>query len=360
MLIALWRISATRAALTVLAVLACPYLAGSDLAPGRKLFEARCVSCHVTEAQPEVDYTELVNRVGPALTSAGSKFNPGFLRRWLVAPTPIRPAGYLPFRQVVSTPQGDRVDPSRIQPHLRLGEAEAAIVSEYLMTLRKEPNQYPIAAPNEDLDPAIHFTKVLGCASCHKAKPDAGGWSAPELYTASARLNKDWVPELVTDPVYWGPMAMPKQNVRSDQLATVVDYLFAITGPSPEYATHPAAAPSGETAKPSSRVETIYEIFCSQCHGITGNGKGINAPMMFVSPRNHTSAQEMGPLTDDRLYAVIRYGGPAVGKSVLMPSWGAVLKDSDIRALVAHLRELSGTQQQATRSLPELLLRPGL
>jgi cytochrome c oxidase cbb3-type subunit 3 len=316
-------------------------------AAGQKLFQARCASCHAVEVKESDDYVELANRKGPSLAYAGSKFNPEFLRKWLSAPAPIRPAGYLSFRHVVTTPQGDRVDPQKIEPHLRLSEAEAASVSGYLQTLRKETNQYPLADPNVDIDPAVHFSKVLGCASCHQATPGAGGLSGPELYTAKARLSKEWVRALVADPVYWGPMPMPKPSIRSDQLAAITEYLFSAGGETAPSAAAQPAKHTDETARPSGRVETIYQIFCSQCHGVTGNGKGINSATMFVSPRNHTSSQEMGALTDDRLYAVIRYGGPAVGKSVLMPSWGATLKDADIRLLVGYLRELSGTQARA-------------
>jgi mono/diheme cytochrome c family protein len=297
-------------------------------------------------ATDQEDLAALIAHEGPSLAFAGSKFDGTFLKSWLVAPVPIRPAGFLPFRHVVSTPEGDRIDPTRLKPHHKLSLADAESATAYLLTLTRELNQYPGGKPTTDIDPSVHFTKILGCASCHQNLPGSGGLSAPELFTAKQRLNKDWVQALVADPVYWGPMAMPKQNIRSDQRATIAEYLFSstVTGGVP---SSTALVPKGETPHPQGRVQTLYQLFCSQCHGVTGNGKGINAATMFVTPRNHTSAQEMGPLTDDRLYAVIRYGGPAVGKSVLMPSWGAVLKDPDIRLLVSYLRELSGTQSQA-------------
>jgi cytochrome c oxidase cbb3-type subunit 3 len=143
---------------------------------------------------------------------------------------------------------------------------------------------------------------------------------------------------------------MPKINIRGDQLTAVGNYLFQSTSeksiPSASQVKGEATTRGGgSSSRPpiKSRPELLYQMFCSQCHGIHGNGKGINAPSMFISPRNHTSPEEMGMLTDDRIYAAIRYGGTSVGKSALMPSWGGVIKDSDIKLLVEYVRTLSGT-----------------
>ncbi|MGH0034169.1 MAG: multicopper oxidase domain-containing protein [Myxococcota bacterium] len=87
----------------------------------------------------------------------------------------------------------------------------------------------------------------------------------------------------------------------------------------------------------------LYRTYCTACHGLEGNGRGINTKDMAVQPRDHTDSREMGARTDDELFRAISGGGPAVGKSVLMPPWGAVLSDDQIWALVAHLRKLSGT-----------------
>jgi cytochrome c5 len=89
--------------------------------------------------------------------------------------------------------------------------------------------------------------------------------------------------------------------------------------------------------------ELLYRIYCTACHGIQGNGNGLNVPDMPVQPRDHTDAGEMAARTDDELTRTIINGGPAVGKSALMPPWGAILNDAEVTALVAHLRKLSNT-----------------
>ncbi|HEX6994987.1 MAG TPA: cytochrome c [Gammaproteobacteria bacterium] len=86
--------------------------------------------------------------------------------------------------------------------------------------------------------------------------------------------------------------------------------------------------------------EAIYKVYCTQCHGLQGNGRGVNTPDMAVLPRNHTDRGEMSARTDDDLFKAIQGGGKAVNKSVLMPAWGQNLNESQIRDLVAYLREL--------------------
>lgn len=96
-------------------------------------------------------------------------------------------------------------------------------------------------------------------------------------------------------------------------------------------------------AAPASADEdaaVLYQIYCTQCHGINADGKGINASHMSVQPRDHTDATEMGTRTDDDLFKVIKHGGKSINKSVLMPAWGHNLNDDQVHALVHHLRTL--------------------
>ena len=83
-----------------------------------------------------------------------------------------------------------------------------------------------------------------------------------------------------------------------------------------------------------------YRTYCTQCHGVDGNGKGINIRDMSVQPRDHTDAKAMSGRSDDAIFKVIKEGGPSIDKSVLMPPWGETFSDDEIRDLVAHLRQL--------------------
>ena len=83
-----------------------------------------------------------------------------------------------------------------------------------------------------------------------------------------------------------------------------------------------------------------YRAYCVQCHGMAGNGKGVNIRDMSVMPRDHTDARAIAGRSDDMLFKVIKEGGLAVEKSNLMPPWDGTLSDEEIRELVQHLRML--------------------
>lgn len=86
--------------------------------------------------------------------------------------------------------------------------------------------------------------------------------------------------------------------------------------------------------------KTLYRAYCVQCHGITGDGKGVNAPHLSVQPRNHTDRAEMSARTDEELFKSIKEGGQAVNKSILMPNWDGNLNDPQIHDIVAYLRHI--------------------
>ncbi len=84
----------------------------------------------------------------------------------------------------------------------------------------------------------------------------------------------------------------------------------------------------------------VFAQNCAQCHGVRGNGAGINKADMPVAPRKHTNTAEMARLKDSDLYDAISQGGIAVGKSTLMPPWSGIMTDTEIKEMVAYLREL--------------------
>ncbi|MBE9528562.1 MAG: cytochrome c [Proteobacteria bacterium] len=108
--------------------------------------------------------------------------------------------------------------------------------------------------------------------------------------------------------------------------ALIVSFVLLTASPAPSTA---ASAPEN------------YRFYCAQCHGLEGLGDGPNATKnQPVEPRDHTSAYEMGKLTDEDIGYVIRDGGVATSKSTLMPPFGATLTDEEIAELVVHIRKL--------------------
>lgn len=90
----------------------------------------------------------------------------------------------------------------------------------------------------------------------------------------------------------------------------------------------------------------LYNVFCVQCHGVEGDGYGINVADMEVLPRDHTDSEEMGTRTDEDLFKAIKHGGKAIDKSVLMPNWDGNLSDKQIEMLVQLLRDMCCTEQE--------------
>ena len=93
-------------------------------------------------------------------------------------------------------------------------------------------------------------------------------------------------------------------------------------------------------------AEQLFNFYCAQCHGLTGEGDGPNVTEDFATdPRNFTDAAEMEKLSDADMTNVILDGGPAVSKSELMPPWSKTLTEDEVDALVQYLRQLCNCQQ---------------
>lgn len=95
---------------------------------------------------------------------------------------------------------------------------------------------------------------------------------------------------------------------------------------------------TASAADDHARAEHNYNTYCVQCHGVDRNGKGINSSNMSVQPRDHSDAKGMADIPDSEMLDVIKNGGLAANKSVLMPAWGGVLDDGEIKEMVAYLR----------------------
>jgi mono/diheme cytochrome c family protein len=70
---------------------------------------------------------------------------------------------------------------------------------------------------------------------------------------------------------------------------------------------------------PAGEARKIFASRCSTCHGATGRGDGAAAISMRPPPRNYSDPAWQKSVTDAELAAIIVGGGPAVGKSSLMP-----------------------------------------
>ena len=99
------------------------------------------------------------------------------------------------------------------------------------------------------------------------------------------------------------------------------------------------------------RGQERYDIFCTPCHGLAGDGRGIVAVgngglgYGFVVPSYHTEALRERP--DGYVYDVIQNGINT------MPSYGHEMLAADRWAIVAYVRALQKSQAATSAEVPE-------
>jgi mono/diheme cytochrome c family protein len=83
---------------------------------------------------------------------------------------------------------------------------------------------------------------------------------------------------------------------------------------------------------------TLYQLHCATCHGARGRGDSWRARLLLLRPGNLASPA-IAALPDQYLLDLIRRGGSTFGKPG-MPSFGFVLSDAEIEALIQYVRTL--------------------
>jgi len=97
---------------------------------------------------------------------------------------------------------------------------------------------------------------------------------------------------------------------------------------------HPEVLPAADSAS------VMFLELCSTCHGAEGKGDGPSASGLFPKPANFTDCAVMKKESDETLFKIISGGGQGVGRSTVMPAWGGVLSEQQIRELVKYVRSL--------------------
>ena len=85
--------------------------------------------------------------------------------------------------------------------------------------------------------------------------------------------------------------------------------------------------------------ENLYKLYCASCHGVSGDGTGDLAYLVYPKPRDFTggkfkikSTLPGLPPTDDDLFKTIRQGMPGTA----MPAFN-FLKDDEIKSLEKNI-----------------------
>ena len=84
----------------------------------------------------------------------------------------------------------------------------------------------------------------------------------------------------------------------------------------------------------------LYELRCTPCHGPNGRGDGPAAVNLVPRPRDFGDPQWQHATKDESIDQIIREGGRAMGKSMMMPG-NPDLGENDVQALRAYVRRMS-------------------
>ncbi len=86
----------------------------------------------------------------------------------------------------------------------------------------------------------------------------------------------------------------------------------------------------------------LADQYCQRCHNPESTVQRVsNYDNLDVKPHPFTEGDTYNKISDADLTAVISHGGPALGKSALMPAWGNTLSKADIQALISYIRAVS-------------------
>ena len=237
---------------------------------------------------------------------------------------------------------------------------------------------------NAEWNRGAYLVTGLGhCSACHTARNAlgategiglAGGlipqqnWYAPSLIAAHEAGVADWSPQdivsllktgISSQASVSGPMAEVvlggTQYLRDADLTAMATYLKSLppaTAAEPEISVMsgaPAARTRDVSAAFSERGAKIYENNCAQCHG--DNGKGVaNAYPALAGNRavNLPQTVNLVQIVLNGGYAPATAGNP---RPFGMPPFVLVLNDTDVAAVLTHIRGTWGNQASAVTTL---------
>lgn len=87
----------------------------------------------------------------------------------------------------------------------------------------------------------------------------------------------------------------------------------------------------------------LFREYCASCHGVKADGEGPVASVLNPPPADLLDAAYVGRLSDEHLYKVTKEGGQSEDRSRLMPGWGDILSEQQIRLLIHFIRSASAT-----------------
>jgi cbb3-type cytochrome oxidase cytochrome c subunit len=187
------------------------------------LADKNCGSCHRLKAE-EIEK----NFTGPDLHYSGNKFQPEWLKQFLINPEVIRPAGFVTDPEFLPR--------TEIPPHASFSIEDANTLTKELMTLKIFT---PAPVNTEPLSKGLRakvkyqFERTFGCISCHQSLNLAGkvrgGISGPSLVNAGNRLQAEWVADWLKEPeTYTAKRRMPSYKMETSTLDQFTRFLMTL------------------------------------------------------------------------------------------------------------------------------------
>jgi cbb3-type cytochrome c oxidase subunit III len=110
----------------------------------------------------------------------------------------------------------------------------------------------------------------------------------------------------------------------SEQMDALIEYLRLLS-----------TSKYDPTGNPESGI-VLYQQYCQSCHGVDGSGDGIMTRLVSMEPMDHTDPVAMNRLSNDDLLDSILNGA-----GEYMPAWRGILSESEVEALISHIRLLA-------------------
>ncbi|MBK9121573.1 MAG: c-type cytochrome [Chloroflexi bacterium] len=172
------------------------------------------------------------------------------------------------------------------------------------------------------------------CAACHGANGE-GTTLAPALNTDElrVRLNTAELARIISEGVPGTLMASWSNALDAVEQSAVIAFIERWGELDTAGVRLPVieSAPIDLSPEAIANGQRLFDLLCTQCHGISGYGSPI-APAL----NNQTFLNQ----TPDAAIQAIIAGGVS---GTNMPSWGGYLTQADIAAITAYLRSLQPT-----------------
>lgn len=294
---------------------------------GRKLFFSNnCYGCHKIEGLAD-------GTLGPDLTEAGKKFKVDYLWESIVDPRANSATSFMPRFGLKEDEVKSLVIFLKSRRGINFSETSLQRYRASLNQAKPEAADLkPVALTAADGQKSVDSR---ACAACHKIGDKDGG-IAPDLSFEGLIKDEKWILDHFRNPrASISDSIMPGFRFNDAEFQAMSAYLASLK-------TAPKLADGAET----------YKALCERCHGDKGDGHGKIAIYLDPYPRDLTKASFINSKPVERLRESVKHG--VAGTS--MPSWGKVLDEAQVDAVLQHVFKTFTKQPRAemkARKIPE-------